>query len=77
MPRWPKTPADYDAAIERTNNQIAKYSSLLEDAQSRLNDLVSQKRDSEMQVLYEYMLSAGISPAEAVQKLKADCKSDA
>lgn len=76
MPRWPKTPADYDVAIERINNQIAKYTSLLEDAQARLNELITQKRDTELQELYEYMLSAGISPAEAVSKLKSDCKSD-
>ena len=56
MPRWLKTPADYDAAIAKSEEKIAKYQQLLESEKNTLVQLEAQKRDVEMQVIYDLSL---------------------
>lgn len=69
MPRWLKTPADYDAAIAKSEEKIAKYQQLLESEKNTLVQLEAQKRDVEMQVIYDYMKDNNLSPADVIATL--------
>lgn len=76
MPRWLKTPADYDAAIAKSKEKIAKYQQLLESEKSNLVQLEAQKRDVEMQVIYDYMKDNNLSPSDVITALspsKPEC----
>ena len=76
MPRWLKTPADYDAAIAKSEEKIAKYQQLLESEKNTLVQLEAQKRDVEMQAIYDYMKDNNLSPSDVIATLspsKPEC----
>lgn len=72
MPRWPKTVADYESDIMRSSAKIAKYTNLLENEKSRLEELHTKKRDAEMQELYEFMQASGMTAPEILKALQSD-----
>lgn len=69
MPRWPKTPADYDAAITKSREKISKYKQLLESEEATLTKLEAEKRDVEMQAIYDYMNDNNLSPSDVIATL--------
>lgn len=71
MPRWNKTPADYDAAITKSQEKIAKYKQLLETEEATLTQLQAEKRDAEMQTIYDFMKTNDMSPSDVIATLSA------
>ncbi len=71
MPRWNKTPADYDAAITKSKEKIAKYKQLLEEEEETLAQLEAGKRDAELKAISEYMTAHDLSPSDVVRILSA------
>ena len=71
MPRWLKTPADYDAAIAKSQEKIAKYQQLLESEETALLKLETEKRDVEMKEIYDFMNANDMSPADVIATLSA------
>lgn len=70
MPRWKKEPTDYDAEIEKVESKIAKYTQLLSDLKSQLQELKSKKRDAALQKIYTFMADTGMTPEQIIDRLQ-------
>jgi len=70
MARWAKTADAYDADIEKSQAKIARYTTLLDNERIRLEELLSKKRDLEMQELYDFMRESGLSATEVLKALQ-------
>lgn len=71
MPRWLKTPADYDAAIAKSQEKIARHKQLLESEEATLAQLQASKRDAEMQTIYDFMKTNDMSPSDVIATLSS------
>lgn len=69
MPRWNKTPEDYDQAIIKSKEKITRLQTQLEQEQAALVQLEAGKRDAEMQVIYDYMKNHDLSPTDVINQL--------
>lgn len=61
MPRWPKSPEDFDAKIDAIDVKIQRHQEQIDRLEEERSELASQKRDFEMQELYEFMQSSGMT----------------
>ncbi len=61
MPRWPKSTEDFDAKIASIDAKIQRHQEQMERLDEERSELLSQKRDFEMQELYDFMQSSGMT----------------
>ncbi len=61
MPRWPKSTEDFDAKINSIDTKIRRHQEQMEKLEEERSELLTQKRDFEMQELYEFMKSSGMT----------------
>lgn len=71
MPRWKKEPTDYNTEIEKVESKIAKYSLLLSDLKSQLQELQSKKRDAALQKIYAFMSDNDMTPEQVIDRLQS------
>ncbi len=61
MPRWPKSTEDFDTKIDAIDAKIHRHQEQMERLEEERTELLSQKRDLEMQELYDFMQSSGMT----------------
>lgn len=61
MPRWPKSPEDFDTKIDAIDAKIQRHQEQIDRLEEERAELASQKRDFEMQELYDFMQSSGMT----------------
>lgn len=69
MARWNKTPEDFNQAIIKSKERIAKLQAQLEQEELNLLQLETGKRDAEMQIIYDYMKDHDLSPTDIINQL--------
>lgn len=61
MPRWPKSTEDFDTKIDAIDAKIQRHQEQIDKLEDERSELISQKRDFEMQELYDFMQSSGMT----------------
>lgn len=61
MPRWPKSSEDFSTKIEAIDVKIQRHQEQIDRLVEERSELASQKRDFEMQELYDFMQSSGMT----------------
>lgn len=61
MPRWPKSTEDFDAKIDLIEAKIQRHQEQIDRLEEERSELLIQKRDFEMQELYDFMQSSGMT----------------
>lgn len=61
MPRWPKSTEDFDAKIDSIDAKIQRHQEQIDKLEEERSEFLSQKRDFEMQELYDFMQSSGMT----------------
>ncbi len=70
MPRWPKSAEDFDAKLDSIDAKIQKYKEAIEKLNAEKDDFLSRKRDFEMQELYDFMQSSGMTAREILDMVE-------
>lgn len=70
MPRWPKAADDFDAKIDAIDTKIQKHKDAIEKLNADKDDFLSRKRDFEMQALYDFMQSSGMTAREILDMVE-------
>ena len=68
----PRTRAkkSYDELLEENAEKIRKHTEALQSLEKERKELLSAKRDEELQELYQYMQEKGLSASEILESLK-------
>lgn len=68
----PRTRAkkSYDELLEENAEKIRKHTEALQSLERERKELLSAKRDEELQELYQYMQEKGLSAREILESLK-------
>ena len=68
----PRTRAkkSYDELLEENAEKIRKHTEALQSLERERKELLSAKRDEELQELYQYMQEKGLSASEILESLK-------
>lgn len=64
MPRWPKSTEDFDAKIDLIDAKIQRHQEQMDKLEEERSELLAQKRDFEMQELYDFMQNSGMTARE-------------
>lgn len=71
MPRGVKGSVNYEAEIAKIDAKIAKHEETIKGLKAEKKDLADKKRDQQMQQIYSFMDTAGMTPDEVLEKLKS------
>ncbi len=68
----PRTRAkkSYEELLEENAEKIRKHTEALQSLEKERKELLSAKRDEELQELYQYMQEKGLSASEILESLK-------
>jgi hypothetical protein len=72
MPRGVKGSKNYDAEIEVIDAKIERYKGLIRTLEAKKDALVAGKQNLEMQSIYDYLQQSGLSPEQALNKLRVE-----
>ncbi len=61
MPRWPKSTESFDVKISSIDAKIQRHKEQMEKLEEERSEILTQKRDFEMQELYDFMQSSGMT----------------
>ncbi len=61
MPRWPKSTEGFDAKIASIDAKMQRHQEQIERLEQERSELLAQKRDYEMQELYDFMKHSGMT----------------
>lgn len=61
MPRRPKSTEDFDTKIDAIAAKILRHQEQINKLEEERSELLSQKRDFEMQELYDFMQNSGMT----------------
>lgn len=72
MPRGVRGSTNYAAQLQKLDEKIQKYTSLLSGLKSQRQELLAKKQETDMRDLYQYMQENKVSAAEIIAQLSPD-----
>lgn len=69
MPRGVRGSINYDAQIQKLDEKIERYSTLLSSLKGQRQELLAKKQEADMHDLYAYMQETGMSAADVIAQL--------